>query len=172
MRSSACTTSRLLRPGHRRRSGRRWSGTHLDALLDKPVPEGPPHPRSVLVRLHRPDEMPSPPEYAAPDSVLVDEDDPTSRAHVLVTDDYFRASRGLVLDEVLEQAGIASPPGGLLLAIPFRHLVVLPVSGSGVLLGLQWLAQFAAGEFETQPGPSPMRWRATRTNGWPAGVAG
>lgn len=63
MRSSACTTSRLLRPGHRRRSGRRWSGTHLEALLDKPVPEGPPHPRSVLVRLHRPDEMPSPPEY-------------------------------------------------------------------------------------------------------------
>ncbi|WP_282070787.1 hypothetical protein [Janibacter hoylei] len=179
-------------------------GTHLDVLLDKPVTEGPPDPGSVLVRLHRPEEMPSPPEYAAPevlpgllavlaidtpthvaepmhlpevlpdvqtgmqlalsnlrdlpapdhDSVLVDQDDPTSRVHVLVTDDYFGASRVLVLDEVLEQAGIASPPGGLLLAIPFRHvLVVLPVAGPGVLPGLQWLAQFAAGEFETQPGP-------------------
>ncbi|QOK21718.1 hypothetical protein IGS73_11255 [Janibacter indicus] len=33
------------------------------------------------------------------------------------------------------------------------HDSVLPVAGPGVLPGLEWLAQFAAGEFETQPGP-------------------
>lgn len=61
------------------------------------------------------------------DSLLLDDDEPTSRVHVFVADDYFGASRVFVLDEVLERAGV----------VP----------------GLQWLAQFAAGEFETQPGP-------------------
>lgn len=177
---------------------------HLDGLLDRPETDGPPDPGSVLVRLHRPEEVPSPPEYPVPeplpglmavlaidtpthvaepmhlpeglpdvgtamelalrnlrelpdpdhDTLLLDDDEPTSRVHVLVADDYFGASRVLVLDEVLERAGIVSPPGGLLLALPFRHvLVVLPVAGPGVVPGLQWLAQFAAGEFESQPGP-------------------
>lgn len=117
------------------------------------------------------------------DSLLLDDDEPTSRVHVLVADDYFGASRVLVL-------------------------VVLPAAGPGVLPGLEWLAQFAAGEFETQPGPvtphvstalptgrpasSPIRerrasrsssrapsgrpsmpsWGTAGTNGWPCGVAG
>lgn len=177
---------------------------HLDSPLDKPDVDGPPDPGSVLVRLHRPEDMGGVPEYPAPEilpgvlgvvaidtpthvaepmelpegipdvrtafelavrnlrelpppahqSLQVDEADPTSRVHVFAADDFFGASRLLVLDDVLAAAGVVVPPGGLLVAAPFRHvLAVLPVAGPGVIPALSWLVGMAAGEFESQPGP-------------------
>lgn len=92
-----------------------------------------------------------PPEHQ---SYCPEEDDPTSRVHLFVTDDFFGAARLLVLDELLERAGVEVGPGGVLLCAPCRHvLVVHPLVGPGVLAALRWMVAFARGEHETQPGP-------------------
>lgn len=88
------------------------------------------------------------------ETTLVDDDEPTSRVHLFGADDFFGAARLLVIYDVLERAKVAHGSGGLLVAMPYRHvLVVHPVTGPGVLRAVEWLVRFAEGEYETEPGP-------------------
>lgn len=74
--------------------------------------------------------------------------------HLLATDDFFGASRVLLLDEVLAGIGIERPRHGVLLAVPNRHLLAVHVlAGVGVVPALQTLVRLAAGEHDAQPGP-------------------
>lgn len=85
---------------------------------------------------------------------LLDEDDPTSRVHFFGTDDFFGASRLLVIHDLLARVDVAHGRGGLLIAVPYRHvLVVHPISGTGVVPALNFLVRCAEGEYETEPGP-------------------
>ncbi len=74
--------------------------------------------------------------------------------HLLATDDFFGASRVLLLDEVLAGIGIERPAHGVLLAVPNRHLLAVHVLGGlGVVTALQTLTRLASGEHDARPGP-------------------
>lgn len=95
-------------------------------------------------------------ELPAPEHVtrLLDEDDPSSRVHLFITEDFFGASRLLVLDRLLTSVGVTPGPGGLLVALPSRHvLAVHPMSGPGVVSAMNWLVRLAEEDSATAPGP-------------------
>lgn len=92
----------------------------------------------------------------APHHDVIDGDPSRADAvvHLLATDDFFGASRVLVLDEVLAGIGIERPRHGVLLAVPNRHLLAVHVLGGlGVVTAMQTLTRLAAGEHDTRPGP-------------------
>lgn len=124
------------------------------------------YPEVVMEALHLPEGIPDvetamrlavanlsalpPPEHG---TRLLDDADESSRVHFFVSDDFFGASRLLVLHEVLSRAGIATGPGGVLVAVPNRHVIVVhPLAGPGVVPALNWLVPFAQEDFDTQPG--------------------
>jgi len=83
-----------------------------------------------------------------------DPDDDDSVVHVLTTDDFFGASRVLLLDEVLAGLGVERPSHGVLLAVPNRHLLAVHVlRGPGVVAAVDVLVRLAAGEHAGRPGP-------------------
>lgn len=87
-------------------------------------------------------------------TTLADADEPTSRVHLFGADDFFGAARLLVIHDVLERADVAYGAGGLLVAMPYRHvLVVHPVTGPGIVRAVEWLVRFAEGAYEVEPGP-------------------
>lgn len=92
----------------------------------------------------------------APHHDVLDSDPSRSDAvvHLLAADDFFGASRVLLLDEVLAGIGIERPRHGVLLAVPNRHLLAVHVLGGlGVVTALQALTNLAAGEHDARPGP-------------------
>jgi hypothetical protein len=92
----------------------------------------------------------------APHHDQIDSDPSRSDAvvHLLATDDFFGASRVLLLDEVLAGIGIERPAHGVLLAVPNRHLLAVHVlAGLGVVTALQTMVRLAAGEHDARPGP-------------------
>lgn len=134
------------------------------------------HPQVVVEALRLPEGIPDvetamrlalanlsalpPPEHG---TRLLDDADESSRVHFFVSDDFFGASRLLILHEVLSRAGVATGPGGLLIAIPNRHVIAVhPMTGPGVVPALNWLVRFAQDDFDTQPGSvSPLVYHLT-----------
>jgi hypothetical protein len=83
-----------------------------------------------------------------------DPDDASSVVHVLTTDDFFGASRVLLLDELLAGFGVERPSHGVLLVVPNRHLLALHVlAGRGVVAAVDVLVRLAAAEHAGRPGP-------------------
>ncbi len=82
--------------------------------------------------------------------------DPTregSNVHLFWYDDHFGASRVLILDRVLECAGVAGSAHGLLIAVPTRHLLVVhPVLSRGVMSAMNLMVKLAQTEFDDSPG--------------------
>lgn len=77
-----------------------------------------------------------------------------SVVHVLTSDDFFGASRLLLLDEVLAGLGVERPAHGVLLVVPNRHLLAVHVlRGPGVVAAVEVLVRMAAGEHAGRPGP-------------------
>jgi hypothetical protein len=98
-----------------------------------------------LRRLPRPELM----------SLDADENRTDAMVHLFVSDDYFGASRVLVLDTLLADVlRRESPAHGCLVAIPNRHLLAVHLlDGLGVLAAAQVLAGVAEGECRDKPGP-------------------
>jgi hypothetical protein len=77
-----------------------------------------------------------------------------SSVHVLTTDDFFGASRLLLVEELLAGLGVERPPHGVLLTVPHRHLLAVHVlRGPGVVAAVDVLVRLAAGEHAGRPGP-------------------
>ncbi len=86
--------------------------------------------------------------------VAADPERDDATVHVLTSDDFFGASRVLVLDEVLAGIGVERPSHGVLVCIPNRHLLALHVlSGMGVIAAMNVMVQMARGECDARPGP-------------------
>ena len=98
-----------------------------------------------LRRLPRPELM----------SLDADEDRDDAMVHLFVSDDYFGASRVLVLDTLLADVlRRESPTHGCLVAVPNRHLLAVHLlDGLGVISAVQVLASVAEGECRDKPGP-------------------
>lgn len=83
-----------------------------------------------------------------------DPDGGDSTVHVLTTEDFFGASRLLLLDELLAGLGVERPPHGVLVVVPNRHLLAVHVlRGPGVVAAVDVLVRLAAGEHAGRPGP-------------------
>lgn len=81
-------------------------------------------------------------------------EDPDTVVHVLTTEDFFGASRLLLLDEVLAGLGVERPAHGVLVVVPNRHLLAVHVlRGAGVVTAIDVLVRMAAGEHAGRPGP-------------------
>jgi hypothetical protein len=77
-----------------------------------------------------------------------------SEVHIFTSDDFFGASRVLVLDHLLTSLlHTERPAHGCLVAVPNRHLLAVHlVSGVGVIAAIKLLVQIAEGE-QDAPGP-------------------
>ena len=89
-------------------------------------------------------------------TVLADDRLPASAVHLFGTDDFFGASRFLVLEQLLsEQLGVQTMELGCLVAVPNRHLLVVHVisdpTAATAAIGL--MAQLAHAECDSRPGP-------------------
>lgn len=85
-----------------------------------------------------------------------EEGDPDSAVHVFTSDeaDLLGASRVLVIDDLLERAGVEVGPHGLLVVLPNRHLLAVHVlRGAEVLAAVRVLVAIADGESSGTPGP-------------------
>ena len=83
-----------------------------------------------------------------------DPDRQDGTVHVLTTEDFFGASRLLLLDELLAGMGVERPAHGVLLVVPNRHLLAVHVlRGPGVVAAVDVLVRMAAGEHAGRPGP-------------------
>lgn len=90
-------------------------------------------------------------------------DEPGGDVHVFTTDDFFGASRLLVLPDLLAGIGARIPETGVFVAVPNRHLflVHLPV-GPAVISAMQWMVTVATNEYPEAPGPvSPHLYHLT-----------
>lgn len=97
-----------------------------------------------------------------PDHQVVGEE-PGEDVHVFATEDFFGASRVLVLPDLLARLGAHIPATGAFVAVPNRHLLLvhLPV-GPGVVGALNWMATVAMNEYPEAPGPvSPHVYHVT-----------
>lgn len=84
----------------------------------------------------------------APDHELLEHD-----VHVLVSPDFFGASRVLLHDEVLDAVGVGPRPFGTLLALPDRSAMLVHVlRDATVVHALHLMARIARGRQDT-PGP-------------------
>ncbi|MDT4918727.1 MAG: hypothetical protein QOH89_3427, partial [Pseudonocardiales bacterium] len=94
--------------------------------------------------------LPSPSHQA----LRADEERADSEVHIFTSDDFFGASRVLVLDHLLASAlRTERPSHGCLVAVPNRHLLAVHlVSGMGVLAAIKLLVHIAEGE-QDAPGP-------------------
>ena len=83
-----------------------------------------------------------------------DPDRQDGTVHVLTSEDFFGASRLLLLDELLAGLGVERPAHGVLLVVPNRHLLAVHVlRGPGVVAAVDVLVRLAAGEHAGRPGP-------------------
>lgn len=81
-------------------------------------------------------------------------EEPGGDVHVFVSDDFFGASRLLVLPDLLARVGARVPGAGALVAVPNRHLLLVHlVVGPGVIPALNWMVGVAAHEHPQAPGP-------------------
>lgn len=90
-------------------------------------------------------------------------DDPGGDVHVFATDDFFGASRLLVLPDLLATIGARIPDAGVFVAVPNRHLLLvhLPV-GPAVVGAMNWMLTVATREYPEAPGPvSPHLYHLT-----------
>lgn len=85
--------------------------------------------------------------------ISADRDRDDATVHALMSEDFFGASRVLLMHELLAGIGIEAPRHGVLFAIPTRHLAALHVPrGPGVLAALNLLVRLAQTEYESGPG--------------------
>ena len=83
-----------------------------------------------------------------------DPDRQDGTVHVFTSEDFFGASRLLLLDELLAGPGVERPAHGVLLVVPNRHLLAVHVlRGPGVVAAVDVLVRMAAGEHAGRPGP-------------------
>lgn len=90
-------------------------------------------------------------------------DEPGGDVHLFATDDFFGASRLLVLPDLLASIGARIPEAGAFVAVPNRHLLLvhLPV-GPAVIGAMNWMVTVAAREYPEAPGPvSPHLYHLT-----------
>lgn len=94
--------------------------------------------------------LPAPQHFA----VESDEERADSTVHVFAAEDFFGASRVLVLDHLLATVlKTERPQHGCLVAVPNRHLLAVHLlSGAGVVAALTAMAKIADGE-QDAPGP-------------------
>jgi hypothetical protein len=83
-----------------------------------------------------------------------DDERADSEVHIFTAEDFFGASRVLVLDHLLaSMLRTERPAHGCIVAVPNRHLLAVHlVSGVGVIAALQLLVRIAEGE-QDAPGP-------------------
>lgn len=85
-----------------------------------------------------------------------DETEPGSAVHLFVSDDFFGASRVLVLDQLLRDAlGRAVGEHGVFVIVPNRHIlgVHLPTTATGTLTALSMLVGIAREQSSAEAGP-------------------
>ncbi len=88
------------------------------------------------------------------DPLLADLADPGSTVWVLAGDDFFGATRVLVLEQLLAANDITVGAAGLLVAVPHRDLILLHVlTGPGVVQGLNLMLRLAARQHAGGQGP-------------------
>lgn len=81
-------------------------------------------------------------------------DEPGGDIHVFISEDFFGASRLLVLPDLLARVGAHIPQAGALVAVPNRHLLLVHlVVGPPVVQALNWMVGVAAKEYPESPGP-------------------
>lgn len=104
--------------------------------------------QTAMANLRR---LPPPEHHVLP----ADPERDDAELQILVTEDFFGASRALVLDHVLSSVlGVERPTYGCLVAVPNRHLLVIHLpSGAGLLSALEAMIRMAAGECRDRPGP-------------------
>ncbi|NHN56097.1 hypothetical protein G9U51_09945 [Calidifontibacter sp. DB0510] len=91
----------------------------------------------------------------AHDTITPDTDAPNSMIHVFTAEDFFGASRLVVLPSLLERAmGAAIPPHGVLVAVPNRHLLLVHFpQDESVLLAAHAMIAISRTESSGRPGP-------------------
>ncbi|MBB2890530.1 hypothetical protein [Flexivirga oryzae] len=81
-------------------------------------------------------------------------DEPGGDVHVFLSEDFFGASRLLVLPDLLARVGAHLPQAGALVAVPNRHLLLVHLLvGAPVVQALNWMVGVAAQEYPESPGP-------------------
>ena len=81
--------------------------------------------------------------------------EPDSTVHVFHSEDFYGASRFLVLDELLKTTLLVErPANGVLVAVPNRHMLgVHIVTGVGVVEAMRGLLQLSTTQYDASPGP-------------------
>ncbi|MEO6701193.1 MAG: hypothetical protein ABI140_17620, partial [Jatrophihabitantaceae bacterium] len=97
-------------------------------------------------------------ELPAPELITVRADPAlaTSRVHLFQTEDFYGASRLLVLANLLrEQLGIEGSEAGYLVAVPHRHLLIVHrISDTPAMLAaIRLIGPLAEREHASKPGP-------------------
>lgn len=89
------------------------------------------------------------------ESLRADEARPDSVVHIFIADDFFGASRVLLLDELLASAlHVEGAPHGCLVAVPNRHVLAVHIlEGVGVVAASRVLMDLGASQCATSPGP-------------------
>lgn len=84
------------------------------------------------------------PEYQA---TAGNEDQPDSLVHIFFSEDFFGASRFLILDELMKVFGVDKGQHGIFVAVPNRHILLVHVlEGPGVIDAVGLMASITHGE--------------------------
>lgn len=102
----------------------------------------------------------------AVERLLADDEDEGSAVHLLMSDDFFGASRAIILEDILDRAlGTSIPEAGVFLVVPNRHLLAvhIPTGSPSTVGALSLLSNIGFGECKSAPGPiSPFVYHVSR----------